>query len=89
VLVPLPLHVDTDASVLYLDFVAGESLKQRLYSAPAAEALSGLARKVGQAVARLHDGSLVHGDLTTSNMLLRAADDALVRPRARLAGGRV
>jgi TP53 regulating kinase-like protein len=80
VLAPLPLHVDADASVLYMDYVAGESLKQRLRSpALCAEARIALAHQVSRAVARLHDGNIVHGDLTTSNMLLRAADDALVR----------
>ncbi len=38
-----------------------------------------MAAKVGRAVARLHDGGMVHGDLTTSNMILREADGALVR----------
>jgi TP53 regulating kinase-like protein len=37
-----------------------------------------LAVKIGRAVARLHDGGLVHGDLTTSNMILRDADGVLV-----------
>ena len=33
---------------------------------------------IGQQLAMLHDGGLVHGDLTTSNMLLREADKKLV-----------
>jgi tRNA A-37 threonylcarbamoyl transferase component Bud32 len=39
--------------------------------------------EVGRAVARMHDGGLVHGDLTTSNMLVRASDGALVRALPR------
>ena len=35
--------------------------------------------KIGQVVATLHDGGLVHGDLTTSNMLVRSNDKAVVR----------
>lgn len=38
-----------------------------------------LLRAIGSAVAALHDGGIVHGDLTTSNLLVRAADNALVR----------
>ena len=34
--------------------------------------------RIGEAVATLHDGGLIHGDLTTSNMLVRHADGALV-----------
>ena len=33
---------------------------------------------VGRTIAKLHDGGLVHGDLTTSNMMLRTADRQLV-----------
>ena len=33
---------------------------------------------VGAAVAALHDGGLGHGDLTTSNLILRDGDDSLV-----------
>lgn len=35
--------------------------------------LAGLMRRVGAAVGRLHGAGLVHGDLTTSNMMLRPA----------------
>lgn len=35
-------------------------------------------REVGRVVALLHDGGMVHGDLTTSNMLLRG-NSSLVR----------
>jgi TP53 regulating kinase-like protein len=35
-------------------------------------------REVGRLVALLHDGGMVHGDLTTSNMMLRDSDGALV-----------
>ena len=41
--------------------------------------LTSLLGQVGEAVAVLHDGGLVHGDLTTSNMLVRESDGALVR----------
>lgn len=29
-------------------------------------------------MAKLHDGGMIHGDLTTSNMIVRKADEALV-----------
>ena len=35
-------------------------------------------REVGRLVALLHDGGMVHGDLTTSNMMLRESDGSLV-----------
>jgi TP53 regulating kinase-like protein len=42
------------------------------------EAVSKLMKQIGTAVARLHDGGLVHGDLTTSNMIVREGDGQLV-----------
>ena len=39
-------------------------------------------RAIRRQVALLHDGGLIHGDLTTSNMLLRAPDNELVRIKA-------
>ena len=35
--------------------------------------------QIGEALAILHDGGLVHGDLTTSNLMVRSRDTALVR----------
>jgi TP53 regulating kinase and related kinases len=35
--------------------------------------------QIGEALAVLHDGGLVHGDLTTSNLMVRTRDTALVR----------
>ena len=34
--------------------------------------------QVGKAVAKMHDGGLIHGDLTTSNILIRDDDDRTV-----------
>ena len=39
-------------------------------------------RSIGRLVALLHDGGLIHGDLTTSNMLLRDPHNELVRTEA-------
>ena len=50
--------------------------------------LDALLAGAGRAIAALHDGGLVHGDLTTSNMLRRAADQQLVRKGGRGAAGR-
>ena len=33
---------------------------------------------MGREIARMHDGGLVHGDLTTSNMLVRQPDKQVV-----------
>ena len=40
-------------------------------SATSFSAVLSLARSIGATVAKLHNGGLIHGDLTTSNMMLR------------------
>ncbi|PHU16452.1 TP53-regulating kinase [Capsicum chinense] len=42
------------------------------------ERMADIATQIGNAIGKLHDGGLVHGDLTTSNMLLRSASNQLV-----------
>lgn len=37
--------------------------------------LDQLAERVGQILAKMHDEDVIHGDLTTSNMLLRCSPD--------------
>jgi TP53 regulating kinase-like protein len=37
-----------------------------------------LGQKIGHAIADLHNAGLIHGDLTTSNMILRANTNGLV-----------
>lgn len=38
--------------------------------------LQWLAEKIGQTLAQMHDEDVIHGDLTTSNMLLRGRPEA-------------
>ncbi|KAF5200173.1 EKC/KEOPS complex subunit bud32 [Thalictrum thalictroides] len=42
------------------------------------EQMDNIARQIGDAIAKIHDGGLIHGDLTTSNMLLRSGNNQLV-----------
>ncbi|XP_001379393.2 EKC/KEOPS complex subunit TP53RK isoform X2 [Monodelphis domestica] len=73
---PVVFFVDYASNCLYLEDIE-ESLTVRDYiqsihiteSDP--EKLSLLARKMGQVLAQLHDEDVIHGDLTTSNMLLK------------------
>jgi TP53 regulating kinase and related kinases len=43
------------------------------------ERLNDIATQIGNAVGKLHDGGLVHGDLTTSNMIIKNNNNQLVR----------
>lgn len=71
--VPAPVlySVDTATASLYMERVPGHSLKTLLHggTVPLPEQLE-LVREMGRLVAGLHDGAMVHGDLTTSNVLV-------------------
>jgi len=66
--VPVIQHLDPDESSFIMEYVDGPTLKEELYVLP-----PGLRRRrcaeLGRIVAQMHDGGLVHGDLTISNVL--------------------
>ena len=37
-----------------------------------------IAQKMGEAIAKMHDANIMHGDLTTSNMMIRSGSESLV-----------
>uniref|UniRef100_M4C0M6 non-specific serine/threonine protein kinase n=1 Tax=Hyaloperonospora arabidopsidis (strain Emoy2) TaxID=559515 RepID=M4C0M6_HYAAE len=75
VLTPAIFLVDEDKGRLYLEKVQGGSLKtylQRGYKLDPKYGPLALekAYQIGEAIAKMHDADVVHGDLTTSNMML-------------------
>ncbi|KAG3121689.1 hypothetical protein PI124_g995 [Phytophthora idaei] len=80
VLTPVIFLVDEDNSRLYLEKIEGGSLKDYLRRAYKLGPKYGdkalkKAYHIGEAIAKMHDADIVHGDLTTSNMML-SSDDA-------------
>ena len=69
---PAVYNVDADTSTIYMELVNGQSLKAALNSTVDDDLNNQLelVRTMGRLVARLHDGNLVHGDLTTSNVMV-------------------
>ncbi|MCL6500678.1 MAG: Kae1-associated serine/threonine protein kinase [Candidatus Pacearchaeota archaeon] len=53
-----------------MEFVDGKVLSQWLDEFPLTKALT-ICKKIGANVAKLHDFDIIHGDLTTSNMILK------------------
>ncbi len=71
--VPRPRIVESDdESVIVMEFIKGVVVKQLLDDEPR------LARRIGELVAGLHDAGIIHGDLTTSNMILREGEILLI-----------
>ncbi|MED6112094.1 hypothetical protein PIB30_058621 [Stylosanthes scabra] len=74
--------VDTVLNTLTFEYVEGPSLKEVLLEfglkGVVEERLDDIASQVGDAIGKLHDGGLIHGDLTTSNMLLKSGTNQLM-----------
>ena len=69
--VPVPILYDVDlaGATIIMEFLDGPTAKEVLdRGGPTAMEA---ARQIGRAVGRLHRAGIVHGDLTTSNMILR------------------
>jgi N6-L-threonylcarbamoyladenine synthase/protein kinase Bud32 len=64
--VRVPRVLGQDGDALVLERINGPLVRDRIDARPS------LARGVGMLVAKLHDASIIHGDLTTSNMVLAA-----------------
>jgi TP53 regulating kinase-like protein len=69
--VPTPtiFIVDVTDSNIIMEFVEGKQMKQILNNLSSEERRS-LSRHIGELIGRLHNSDIVHGDLTTSNMIL-------------------
>jgi TP53 regulating kinase-like protein len=69
--VPTPtiLMVDVSEANIIMEFVEGKQIKQVLDDLPT-EKRHSLSRHVGELIGRLHENGIIHGDLTTSNMIL-------------------
>lgn len=79
---PVLYAVDPVAHSLTFEFVEGPSVKDVFLEfgshGVVEERLDDIALQIGDAIGKLHDGGLIHGDLTTSNMLLKSGTNQLV-----------
>jgi TP53 regulating kinase-like protein len=68
--VPTPtiFMVDIKNTTIIMDFVEGEQVK-RLLGKASVTARQELCIEIGRMIGRLHDSGIIHGDLTTSNMI--------------------
>ncbi|MDH7564151.1 MAG: Kae1-associated kinase Bud32 [Candidatus Bathyarchaeota archaeon] len=69
--VPTPtiFFVDVKNSIIVMEFIEGKQLKQVLNNVSSLERQR-LCKRIGELVGRLHKQGIIHGDLTTSNMIL-------------------
>jgi TP53 regulating kinase-like protein len=79
----VPHVVRVEAPLLYLEYMEGPTVKAHLNSPPSENGdvknigFEKMAHSMGTVIGRLHNLGVIHGDLTTSNiMLLNGTDDA-------------
>ena len=71
VVAPCVYHIDYEAARIYMSYVVGQTLKAWLIALPAGEEIDNKLSAVGRSLAGLHDADVVHGDLTSSNIMVR------------------
>lgn len=59
---------------LTIDYIEGKKLSEHLDKLQKTLA-NKTCRKIGQSIAKLHDNNIIHGDLTTSNIILDKKDE--------------
>ena len=64
---PKVLETDYDDYRIIMEFIDGEKVKDVLEEAKDVE---DICRKIGSMIGKLHGGDIIHGDLTTSNMIV-------------------
>ncbi len=69
-LIPIPkiIKISDKEKEIEMEFIEGKKLSESLNSLPNKKEIC---IQIGKQIALLHDSSIIHGDLTTSNMLLK------------------
>jgi len=65
---PKVFSVNDKKMTIEMEFINGKLLKDILDKA---KDRNNLLNEIGQSIARMHDKNIIHGDLTTSNMILK------------------
>lgn len=66
---PMVYLVDLDDASIIMEFVEGEQMK-KLLGRVTEDKRKKLCRRIGQSIGKLHVQGIIHGDLTTSNMIM-------------------
>ena len=67
--VPIIYDVDLEEGIITMEFIEGERVKDILNELSEKERAR-TCEKIGENIAKLHNNDIIHGDLTTSNMML-------------------
>ncbi len=68
--VPKIFKIDEDNCIIEMEFLNGDLLKNILDTLPLKKSLE-ICKEIALEVSKLHSQDIIHGDLTTSNMILK------------------
>jgi Kae1-associated kinase Bud32 len=68
--VETPPLLDVSETKIVMQFIDGKTVKEFFYSANE-EDVKRIATKIGKTIGLLHSNGIIHGDLTTSNMIMK------------------
>jgi len=69
VMTPKILAVDENGYKIIMEHVDGKTVKELFYSADR-KTVANISKEIGRLIGKLHNAGIVHGDLTTSNMIV-------------------
>ncbi len=67
---PKVLLSDEGRSKIFMEFIDGKRMKEFFETADNEE-ISKICEGIGRSIGKLHDANIIHGDLTTSNMVIK------------------
>lgn len=67
-IIDVPRVIDSNENKIFIEEIAGDKLSIKLNSYPK-EKQKEVMKKVGESIAKIHKAGIIHGDLTTSNMI--------------------
>jgi tRNA A-37 threonylcarbamoyl transferase component Bud32 len=70
VLTPKIFHVDYEKFKIIMEFIDGKRVKE-FFSEAGEEEIEKISFEIGKLIGKLHSSGIIHGDLTTSNMILK------------------
>jgi Kae1-associated kinase Bud32 len=67
--VPIIYDVDLQKGIITMEYLKGKRIKDILNDLDEKERAR-ICKKIGESIARFHNNNIIHGDITTSNMIL-------------------
>ncbi len=68
--ISVPKLINSSDFEIVMEFIQGKSLKEILEEGMEKNSITGFAKKIGDALVKMHENNIVHGDLAPSNFIV-------------------